>query len=422
MDENNAQVLSKTTMDFLHTYIKELDVKDYVVNISRGSNHGDNYLGVIAKVQVKTEKLIMNWILKSAMQQEAFRSFLSVPKVYAREVYVYDKVLFEFNRFQKEKCVSKPFKSYAKYHTCFLTAPYECFIMDDMKVLGYKLWKRSEPLDYNHVLLVMREYGRFHALSFAMRDQKPSLFQEISENIEEIFFNEEAFLRDDMLKFQDVQLEKIVKALDPLLCESVHEKFMRFKERMTETIKTVIHSTAVGKYSVVCHGDSWINNFLFKYGNSERPNPFPSDICILDWQQCRLGSPVLDLSYFIFSSTDKKFRDEYYDEMMREYHSSLSNFLIELRSDPKELYPFHVFEEDLRIFSVFGLYMAINILYFVVSDTEEIPDFFNVTSGEDAIEQMNFQSKNIEKFNSRVRGVVLDFGKLNYDFGTAFCR
>ncbi|KAF5270854.1 hypothetical protein FQA39_LY08299 [Lamprigera yunnana] len=413
MDENNAQVLSKTTLDFLHGYIKKLDVKDYVVNVSPGSIRGDNYLGVIAKVQVKTEKLIMNWILKSAMQQEIFRSFLPVPKVYAREVYVYEKVLYEFNRFQKEKTVLKPFESYAEYRTSFLTAPYECLIMNDMKELGYKLQDRSKPLDYNHVLLVMREYGRFHALSFALRDQKPSLFQEISENVEEIFFNEEALFGEDLRKALDSQAERAMKALDPLLNKSAYKKFMRFKEHMVEITKKVVQGTAAGKYGVVCHGDCWINNFLFKYRNPERPD-CPSDMCILDWQLCRLGSPVLDLSYFIFASTDKQFRDNHYDEMMREYHSSLSKFLTELGSDPEELYPYHVFKDDLLKFSVFGLYMSIQILYFLVSDHEEIPDFHNFSSGEDAVKQLNYHSKNEEIFNSRIRGVVSDFDKFGY--------
>ncbi|KAF5270855.1 hypothetical protein FQA39_LY08300 [Lamprigera yunnana] len=241
----------------------------------------------------------------------------------------------------------------------------------------------------------MREYGRFHALSFALRDQKPSLFQEISENVEEIFFNEEALFGEDLQKALDSQAERAMKALDHLLNKSAYKKFMRFKEHMVEITKKVVHGTAAGEYAVVCHGDCWVNNFLFKYGNPETLN-CPFDMCIFD-------------------CTDKQFRDNHYDEMMSEYHSSLANFLTELGSDPEELYPFHVFKEDPQKFLVFGLYMSIQILYILGSDHEEIPDIHNFSSKDDAFKQINYESKNNEKFNSRIREVISDFDKLDYD-------
>ncbi|KAF5275179.1 hypothetical protein FQR65_LT04211 [Abscondita terminalis] len=415
MEDNKVQVLTKEAEEFLNEYIKKLKIKNPQVTITPGSIRGDNYLGVIGKVEIKSENSVLHWIFKSAIQQETFRSFLPINKAYQREVYVYRKILAEFNRFQEERNVAKPFKSYAKFLTSYLVEPNECLIMEDMKTLGYKLHDRMEPLDYNHVLLVMREYGRFHALSFALRDQKPDLFKEISENTEEIFFHDDSFINEEMLKAMQNQACKVLDALDPVVHKSAYEKFEKFQKRMIEEAKDAVKSERSGKYSVVCHGDCWINNFLFRYGNTKNSNS-PTNLCILDWQLCRLGSPVLDLSYFIFSSTDKQFRDKFYDEMIREYYNSLCTFLTELGSNPDELFPFAVLKEHLKTFSVFGLYMTVQVLFLILSDHEEIPDMHNFKSEDEALEKMNYTTKNIDKYNSRVRGVVTDFDKLGYYF------
>lgn len=415
MEDNKVHLLSKEVEAFLYEYVDKLKIKNAQVTITPGSLRGDNYLGVIAKVEVKSENSVLYWILKSAMQQETFRSFIRVDKAYEREVYIYKNILEYFDQFQEEKKVAKPFKAYAKFLTSSLVEPYECLIMEDMKHLGYKLQDRMEPLDYNHVLLVMREYGRFHALSFALRDQKPDLFKIISENTKEFFFSDDAFINEDMLNAMSTQSKRVLDALDPVIHKTAYEKFESFQKRMVPEARNAVQSKRSGKYSVVCHGDCWINNFLFRYSDQNNPN-YPTDLCILDWQLSRLGSPALDLSYFIFSSTDKHFRDKYYDEIIREYYNTLSSFLIELGSNPEELFPYHVLKEHLQTFSVFGLFMAVQIIYLILSDNEEIPDLHNFSSENDALQKMSYTLRNIDKYNSRIRGVVTDFVKLGYYF------
>lgn len=138
----------------------------------------------------------------------------------------------------------------------------------------------------------------------------------------------------------------------------------------------------------------------------------PPEVCLLDWQQARAGSPALDLAYFIFTCTDKPLRDQYYDHLIREYYESLSSFLRELGSDPDKLFPFEVLQEHLKKFCVFGLFVAITILYGVISEAEELPDFNNMTG----LEDLHIESKNVQWYNTRIRGVILDFIKFGYEF------
>lgn len=256
---------------FIEKLLKDLGLVDYTIDITPGSIRGDNYLGIIAKVQVKgTDKqnknVTLNLIAKSAPRAEGFRNIAPIRQAYDREIYIYSKVFPEFINLQEERGILKPFKSFAKYYSSIMDDSNEALVMEDMKELGFKLKDRHDPLDFNHILLVMREYGRFHALSYAVRDQEPELFQELSDNTQESFFS--SIKSDVMYKSIELQSDKALNSLDPIKHKVAYEKFKSFQSKMVDLIKEVIKSETAGKYGVITHGDCWVNNMLFKYGVS----------------------------------------------------------------------------------------------------------------------------------------------------------
>lgn len=60
--------------------------------------------------------------------------------------------------------------------------------------------------------------------------------------------------------------------------------------------------------------------------------------------------------------------------------------------------------------------MAVMVLYVMHSEVEEIPDFHNMTDLEESMEEWKYETKNIQKYYARVRGVILDFIKFDYRF------
>lgn len=123
----------------------------------------------------------------------------------------------------------------------------------------------------------------------------------------------------------------------------------------------------------------------------------------------------MDLSYFLFTCTEKDLRDKYWETILKEYYQSLSNFLIELGSDPNKLYPYEKFQEHIKIYGKYGFLMALMVLYLMMCDSDEIPDYKEMTQ-EEMTKAVNFESKHEGEFKRRIKGVVLscaEYGILN---------
>ena len=69
----------------------------------------------------------------------------------------------------------------------------------------------------------------------------------------------------------------------------------------------------IGKLSVFGHGDCWTPNFLTRYSAEGAPE----GIKIIDFQLARYASVGLDISFFIYSCTDQKLREEHYEQLLK---------------------------------------------------------------------------------------------------------
>lgn len=95
--------------------------------------------------------------------------------------------------------------------------------------------------------------------------------------------------------------------------------------------------------SVIVEGDCWAPNFLIRdIGQNEK------QALMIDFQLARYASPIIDLSFLIYSCTLKSFRDQYFNEMLKMYHLELSNTIKLLGSDPEKLYPWDLFMKEVK--------------------------------------------------------------------------
>ncbi|XP_031334532.1 uncharacterized protein LOC116164488 [Photinus pyralis] len=146
--------------------------------------------------------------------------------------------------------------------------------MDNKKKNGFVTVNHRVEADYPHALLVMRDLGKLHALSYAMKDHKPSTFKYLQGNLQETFFNSDFF--KSVLEMIPVLADKVLKSYNPET-----ETFKSAIENAAQTFRGLLDVERYGEYAVINHGDPEMRNYLFRYGDTTRPSE-PTELCMVD--------------------------------------------------------------------------------------------------------------------------------------------
>lgn len=233
------------------------------------------------------------------------------------------QVLPCFRDFEESKGVTVEENGFIEYPKCYRTGDAEldeCVLLEDLSVNGFKMIDRyTEEVEADHVYLIMEALGKFHAISFALKDQQPEKFQKFTSHFDEIFIRRnDPMMRDYFLG----QSESFFKVLSSDEDAYLREKVKKFLE--THPMDTAADCIELEKQAlVITHGDTWQNNTMFRYDDNGKP----IEVSLLDWQISRYVSPIVDIIYFIFNCTTKKLRDAHYDGFLKTYHKSLSKHI-----------------------------------------------------------------------------------------------
>lgn len=270
MASSQEIALPQEALQLLRETLKNEDVQNYKLQITSGSGDGDNFLGVLAKVWVKGknsagEDVSLKLIVKTSPKNHQVYDLLALKVAYQREIYFYTQVFPTFQKFQNEKSIPNPFRSVPRYINSIGEEHKETMILEDMSPFGFSLKKeRRELMDLNHITLVLEQYGRFHAVSLALKDQKPEVFEELVANLEDKHMRN--WFGGNLLKSVTTHFGRGLQALDPEKDREAYEIFRKLDYReVVERLKALVLPKDAGKYAVVNHGDCWINNFLFQY-------------------------------------------------------------------------------------------------------------------------------------------------------------
>lgn len=120
-------------------------------------------------------------------------------------------------------------------------------------------------------------------------------------------------------------------------CDQYADKIEKWDMKKLFTCWITVAEPMKNGFQVLAHGDSWLNNMMFKGED---------DILYLDFQACSWASPALDLHYFITSSVHDDIKIDKYDEIMKFYYDELIDSLTKLNYDGT-IPSYEEFEEDL---------------------------------------------------------------------------
>ena len=216
---------------------------------------------------------------------------------------------------------------------------------------------RMKVMNIDELNLLMKELGKFHAISLAMKDQEAVIFEKMK-----MFLKETVFYKRFLDKFGELYEFAISDALKMVKHnfpedERYLSKLKISGENICEKMMEIVRPKEEDEpFNVITHGDLWVSNLMFHY---EEESGKPDQMKMLDFQVCRYASPALDVSYILLSSTDRNTRELYQASLLQSYHRSLCDFLIELGSDPEKIFPFAALENQLKKYARFGLWLTL---------------------------------------------------------------
>ena len=171
----------------------------------------------------------------------------------------------------------------------------------------------------------------------------------------------------------------------------------------------------MGGQIISCSDWRYLDQFLFELFYCEilfqQKSQKPVEASIIDWQLSGLSSPVLDLSYFIYTCVDTQ---EHTDvtELLKIYYASLSSSLYQLKCDPSEILFFNTLVQQWKKFSCYGLLFGTFILRFSLCESGDAPDFVEgAAKGKKFVENFDFNISNREVYYKRVRDNMLHYVK-----------
>lgn len=251
----------------LEQVVKNEGFHDNTMMVKDGAFAGFGFMSEILTVTVSEEseknRKELHLLCKVPPFNEMRRKAFFNDLMFGRELFFYNKVLPHFVDFQREKNVPKEnqFKAYPKCYAAIDNKSNEsvAFIMADLRSEGFKMWDKTKPTTIDNIRLVLREIGKFHGISFAMKHQRPDEFAR---------YKDLADLSRQMFKSEI--LRGIVKSYFNRTVEALHnaehkEIMVKLNEKTLEYFESCLNEEASDKFGVVAHGDLWNNNIMYRF-------------------------------------------------------------------------------------------------------------------------------------------------------------
>lgn len=246
--------LPRYIYDIIDRIIKANGLNEYSMQLESGvgEGSGSELFSVNAVDPLTGKKLSV--VCKIATFDEIRRKNFQSNINFAREAVFYDKIVPTFLKFQQQKNLPKTdrFLSHPKCYKTLIDHDNKQYaiILDDLRQHGFRMWNKFEPASIENMRLLMRELGKFHGISMAMKDQWPTEFAEFR-NLTDTFriFTQAKFVRDRFNDSFDLAIASLKKEEHKNILRDVKENFSKYLEYC-------VNNGTSDRFGVLSHGNS----------------------------------------------------------------------------------------------------------------------------------------------------------------------
>ena len=336
-------IMPELTKTFFEKVLRDFEQNQTLqvtkVKVKDGKEFGRHFCSEVHAVEV-TVKLkdaskefveTYQLIIKSQPLSEDARKFLQPNHTFEKEVQMYSTVFVDMANFVKKQGVI-PFD----YHESEIVDIPKCFyarwsadsqVKDDMIVMenlipkGFVFIAHGDmEINKLHVNLAIREIAKFHAISFCMKNGSNQYLIDKYR-----LLAKDSLYRKDTYEFTNRTLTPVMASLAELirstpLYSDNYEWFIELAKNFHWIQTRMVEPT--DKFGVICHGDLWWSNILFRYESDENQDKEesisarPREVKFIDFQSARISSLVTDILAFTFTSLSSTLRREHIYQLL----------------------------------------------------------------------------------------------------------
>uniref|UniRef100_A0A182QIL2 CHK kinase-like domain-containing protein n=1 Tax=Anopheles farauti TaxID=69004 RepID=A0A182QIL2_9DIPT len=189
--------------------------------------------------------------------------------------------------------------------------PSDLVVLEDLTARGYSVENQALGLTYDQSKMAVEKLAFFHAASAVMLSENGQVFTKFTKGT---FHNE---YKDKLSYFPDTIRTVGEIASELGIGQPMADKLLKLPAKTLQKVIESYESDFKG-LKVLNHGDFWTNNIMFKYQGNEL-----IDAIFVDFQNCVVGSPIIDLVYFLASSPAYDVLEKHRDELVFIYHETL---------------------------------------------------------------------------------------------------
>ncbi|XP_059487692.1 uncharacterized protein LOC132203726 [Neocloeon triangulifer] len=396
----------------IHKGSEEVEILAYDVEKGTTSVQGflSNILRVTIHLKVGGEKSTLKIVIKRKPLLESQLSMVDELEVFEHEIGIFHHCA----PILRQRCPDLPAVN------CYLTdSENEIIYMEDLKEQNYVALIRciadlkENILTKEHVVLVMKTLAKFHSASVGIDWLKkfPKLFDE-----------DVMFEKSDGTLMKKFVRQSAEKSLIPITEHHFKgdEYFLKSSkwfatEDFYQTLIAVCKPDPRG-FNVLCHGDSWANNMMFKLDPSTGA---PLKIKLIDFQLSRYTRASRDLMYFIYMCLNAGVRKEIEHEILEIYWNEFEKECYEKGIEMLD-FTYEDFLADYEENKIFGLMMAavmrptIYVKGTFPDENEELSDDHINTmmdGGSETVDTLN-EFKSNPEFREEMISIIEDIAKV----------
>lgn len=245
------------------TIAEEYGFGDYSLEVNAGCNPGDGFVSELFRITISDKgnaQKKLQLVCKVAPSNENNETDSFTATAFRNEAHFYAEIMPMFLKFQKKRNlpIDEQFHAVPKCYATLIDEEQQRYVivLEDLRPYGFKMCDKSKLTPIENLRLTIRELGKLHGLSLAMKDQKPDKFAIVKQakDLLKVSFFETESIREMFKNIFDQTISSLKK-------EQHKEVIRNLKENMVKYIEDCLNGEKTDDLTVLCHGNFQLSFF-----------------------------------------------------------------------------------------------------------------------------------------------------------------